>query len=99
MKSRKTNRAKRVSPGCKNNGSCKVCQGNRTHANRRAEPADAVAQVDVRVTAYPYSDEDYDEDPYGDLAWWEEQDDMMALLTMPDTPGFTFGEVLAARAP
>jgi hypothetical protein len=45
MKTRKTNKAKRVDSGCANHGSCKVCQGNRTHANRRAEPADSKEQL------------------------------------------------------
>lgn len=40
MKYRKSNRAKRVSHGCRNNGSCGHCESSRTHANRRAEPAD-----------------------------------------------------------
>ena len=44
MKSRKTNRAKRHDPGCRNNGSCACCRGNRTHANKRAEPADVREQ-------------------------------------------------------
>ena len=31
MKCRKSNRSKKVSPGCANNGSCGVCTGDRTH--------------------------------------------------------------------
>lgn len=31
MKKRKTNKAKRVDPGCRNHGSCPVCRGNRQH--------------------------------------------------------------------
>lgn len=39
MKTRKTNRAKQVAGSCSNHGSCPVCVGNRTYANRHAEPA------------------------------------------------------------
>lgn len=40
MKSRKTNRAKRVSSGCRNNGSCGVCRGNRLYSSLRELQAD-----------------------------------------------------------
>lgn len=45
MKSRKINKAKRVSNGCKNHGSCDHCQGSRTHSNRRRAPADEREQL------------------------------------------------------
>lgn len=45
MKPRRSNRAKRISHGCRNNGTCPHCTGSRTHANRRAEPADADEQM------------------------------------------------------
>lgn len=38
MKSRKINRSKRVSHGCRNNGSCPYCRGSRTFSTRRQEP-------------------------------------------------------------
>lgn len=38
MKHRKINKAKHVSNGCRNNGSCEYCRGSRTHSNRRREP-------------------------------------------------------------
>lgn len=31
MKNRKTNRAKRIDPSCKNHGSCPSCKSNRLH--------------------------------------------------------------------
>ena len=48
MKTRKTNKAKTIDPSCKNHGSCPWCRGNRTHANRRAEPADLSEQMKGR---------------------------------------------------
>lgn len=38
MKSRKSNKAKHISNGCKNHGSCERCRNSRTHSNRRREP-------------------------------------------------------------
>lgn len=35
MKYRKSNKAKKVSSGCKNHGSCKVCQNDRLHSTRK----------------------------------------------------------------
>ena len=39
MKKRRTNKAKQVDNSCKNHGSCPWCKGNRTHSNRKREPA------------------------------------------------------------
>lgn len=39
MKKRKTNKSKRHSPGCRNNGPCSYCRGNRLHAVHKAEEA------------------------------------------------------------
>ena len=33
-KYRKSNRAKRVSSGCCNNGNCKICEGDRLYSSR-----------------------------------------------------------------
>jgi hypothetical protein len=98
VKSRKTNRAKRVSSGCRNHGTCGVCRGNRTAANERAVPADA-AEQEALAARWPYGHElddcgdDYD-------AWcgcascggWDED------VALPEPPRFTFGEVFRARA-
>jgi len=91
MKSRKTNRAKRVDPGCKNNGSCKVCQGNRTAANVRAVPADLAAPYrETRLS--------FDVDPYDwDEAWWDDRYDLMPE-DLPPSPRFTIADVLVKRA-
>lgn len=35
MRSRKTNKAKRVCNSCRNHGWCPTCRGNRTHATRK----------------------------------------------------------------
>ena len=35
MKHRKTNRAKRVNPSCRNHGPCPTCRGNRLRQARR----------------------------------------------------------------
>lgn len=40
MKTRKTNRSKRNSNGCRNHGACDWCRSGRTHSNRKREPAD-----------------------------------------------------------
>ncbi len=42
MKSRKTNKAKKISNSCKNNGSCPWCSGNRTFSNKKRLPAEDV---------------------------------------------------------
>ncbi len=44
MKYRKSNRAKQVSHGCGNNGTCKVCEGDRLHGTRR-DTQDKPAQM------------------------------------------------------
>ena len=37
MKKHKTNKAKRVSSSCENNGSCPHCTGNRTFQSKKEE--------------------------------------------------------------
>lgn len=43
-KYRKTNKAKRVDPGCRNNGSCPICTGNRMHSNKVREPIEELEE-------------------------------------------------------
>lgn len=50
MKWRKSNNAKRVSHGCRNNGSCKVCEGNRTYQARRALLQASEDEADVKAS-------------------------------------------------
>ena len=38
MKNRKINKAKQVSNGCRNHGSCDYCKNSRTFSNKRREP-------------------------------------------------------------
>lgn len=36
VKSRKTNKAKRIDPSCRNHGSCPACKANRLHQSNKA---------------------------------------------------------------
>jgi len=56
MKTRTSNRSKKVSPSCRNNGPCAVCTNDRTHANRRQVPADEGDQRD-KVLYQPHPDD------------------------------------------
>ena len=38
MKKRQINKAKRVSNGCKNHGSCDYCKSSRTYSSKHREP-------------------------------------------------------------
>lgn len=44
MKTRKTNKSKKVDKSCSNYGGCPWCEGNRTYSNRHRLPADSVKQ-------------------------------------------------------
>ena len=61
MKKRKTNYAKSVSHECRNNGSCPWCTGNRTHSNRKREPApeEDIVAVYYCMECDMYFDNDY----------------------------------------
>ena len=51
MKYRKTNKAKRISHGCKNNMSCDVCRGCREHSHAvvlQEDVKDILAEVGVK---------------------------------------------------
>jgi uncharacterized protein YabN with tetrapyrrole methylase and pyrophosphatase domain len=44
MKKRKTNRAKKVSSQCRNNGSCPWCRGNRTFSTEKRSLFDEIME-------------------------------------------------------
>lgn len=51
MKTRKTNKGKRISNGCKNHGSCDWCKGNRTYSNEHRAPIeDNIGEDYMRLT-------------------------------------------------
>lgn len=90
MKSRKTNRAKQVSGGCRNHGPCAWCRGNRLHSSERhmQEEPDAIAFEEVGRDWWF----DYAGNPeYGEC--WEWSHEWLAAWPNADV-GVTLGDIL-----
>lgn len=78
--------------------SCTVCHPDLVKTWRKGKWLDPPSVRRLALTSYQEERVEFDEDPfdddlYGDMAWWERLENDMALVALPDPPQVTLGDV------